>query len=69
MQGTLPGAEEESQTNKIQLLFSRLECDKHHKKVCLRAKGYRSIKEGETRSNLQEWGEARINCYRKVLGK
>ena len=33
------------------------------------AKGYRSIEEGETRSNLQEWGEARINCYREVLGK
>lgn len=54
MQGTLPDAEEESQMNKIQLLVSRLGCDKHHKKVCLGAKGYGSIEEGDSRSKEEQ---------------
>lgn len=45
--------------NKIQLLFSRTECDKYHKKVCLRAKGYGNIEEGKTKSSLKKQERSR----------
>lgn len=41
--------------SKIQLLFSRTENDKHHKQVCLRAKGYGNV-EKETRSEERRRG-------------